>query len=371
MLSGSALVFVPILAPLSSDPAHAGDEWLRLDQEIEALAQASTQAPATPQVHGWITTQFAWSGDVDTSTAPGNQHLGGFDLDNARLIISGEAAPGIGYTISAEGGDPAVSDAAGTGLALLDAVASVQLHEDLTLTTGRFSVTVLWTAGVEERYLLFLGRSYLDEVWDGRDIGFELYYHPGRFHAWAGVQNGFDGAGDELALNLRANYHLLGNAQYVYEGAQELEADEEHLTLGMGWFDDTSLDDGSALVGELGFAKGRWSAIGEVSDFGDDVQPTPVVNTATGFVIPSGPSAAGSQTAWGATLGYLLVPEAWEIAARFQDLDDAANTTVASASVNRYLAGSAAKVTLEYDIQSSDDPTLDVNTIALGLMAGF
>ncbi len=356
---------------IPSDPAPVAEDWKRLDEEIEALAASAPQEPAGPQIHGWIQSRFAWSGDVDAGLAPGNQDLGGFNLDNARLIISGEAAPGIGYTISAEGGDPAVSDAAGTGLALLDAIVSVQIHDDLTLTTGRFSVTVLWNAGVEERYLLFLGRSYLDEVWDGRDIGFELYYHPGRFHAWAGVQNGFDGAGDELALNLRANYHLLGNAQYFYEGAMGLEADEEHLTLGVGWFDDTSLDEGSALAGELGFAKGRWSAIGEVSAFGDDLQPTPVVNTATGIVIPSGPPATGSQTAWGATLGYLLVPEAWEIAARFQDLDDAGNTTVASASVNRYLAGSAAKVTWEYDIQSSDDPTLDANTIAIGLTAGF
>lgn len=269
------------------------------------------------------------------------------------------------------GRSSAVSDATGSDVALLDAFAAVQLGDWASASIGRFGSTVLWNAGVEERRLLFLDRSFLDEVWDGRDVGVELSGAIEQFNWWAAAQNGADGPAEELGLSARASYHLLGESLCGREGVQGLEPDEQHFTVGVGWFDDTSLDEGTVVGADLIFAKGRWSGVAEIVDFEDDIRPSPSINASTGTLIPSGSAANGAQTPWSATVGYLIASDAWEIAARLQDLDDDAETSVFSAAITWYVDGYDAKWMVQVDSSESDDGALEVGAIALGLTVGF
>jgi hypothetical protein len=371
----AALPVAAFLLFTPSEPVSAASEWSSLDREIDALAAALEEPPSGPDFFGWIRSRWAMSEDVDASSAAGDQDLGGFNLDSVRLGLSGEIRPGYGYTLSFEAGDALVSDAGGAGgggtVSLFDAYASIKLGERAGLTVGRFSATVLWNTGVEERRLLFLDRSFLDESWDGRDVGFELTGSAGPFNAWAAIQNGANGAGQDVAFSARASVHLLGDSLYSREGALGLAPDEQHLTLGVGWFDDQALDDGDALGADLVFAKGRWSAVAEIVDHGRDIAPTPSLNPATGAVLPGSASATGAETPWSATVGYLLVPDKWELGLRWQQLDDDADTTAASAAINRYVAGHDAKWTLQLDTIDSDDPALEADTLAVGLTVGF
>ena len=351
----------------------ADDDWLALDRELERLASsdAPAQAPARMAVSGWIRTRYADSNEVDSDPgSPGTQELGGFNLDSAHIVLTASPAEGYGFTISLEGGDELVADSTSSDMGLVDAYASVRFNEWVSASIGRFSSTFLWNTCVEERCLLFLDRSFLDEHWDGRDVGIELSGAVRRFNWWAAFQNGADGAGHDSALSARASFHVLGEALLAQECCQALPSVDEHLTVGVCWFDDTELDEGSAVGADVLFLKDRWSVVAELVDFGEDLQPGLLLNPSTGALIPAGLSTVGADTPWGLTVGYLLVPDRWELGVRLQDLDDGADTVALGAAVHRYVAGHNAKWTAQVDTADSDDPALDAVTLAIGLTVG-
>lgn len=356
-------------APLLSH-ASPSTPWLALDQELDALATAVRPADAGPTLSGWIQTRFAWSNDVDASGAPGNQDLSGFQLDAARLALSWMASPDVSGTLSIEAGDSAISDASAPGVGLLDAYASVKLAEHSGISIGRLSQTVLWSSGIRENRRVFLDRSFLGETLDGRDIGFEVSGSFDRWNAWAAVQNGSDLTGDGYGLSARVSYKVLGTELPSCEGCCA-PVDGRRLTIGAAWFDDTGLDDGTAIAADAFFATERWSASAEWVDFGDDLRPVPLVNATTGAIVPSVAGPGGAQSAWNATVGCVLTPNAWEVAARWQDLDDQANTTIASAGVVHYAGGPDTRWIAQLEHADSDDGTLEHDAFALGLLVGF
>lgn len=339
-----------------------------LDLELHSLAADARPADSTSTLSRWMQSRFAYSGEVDTSGAPGDQDLAGFQIDSARLAWTWTPARDVSGTISVEAGDPAISDSSAPGVGLLDAYASVKLAQHVGVSIGRLSQTVLWSSSLDENRRILLDRSFLGEVLDGRDVGVELSASLGRWNAWIAVQNGSDLAGDGLGLSGRLSCSVLGAELPAREGGIAAP-DGEHLTVGLAWFDDTDLDDGTLLAADSFFTSGRWGASAEWVDFGDDVRPLPVVNASTGAVVPSVAGAAGAQSAWNATVGFVLEPDAWEIAARWQDLDDTAETTLGTLGVARH-AGSARWV-LQYTHAHSDDMSLDGGAFAVGIFVGF
>ncbi len=336
---------------------------------IPLASSIPSMPPDAPKVSGWLRARYANSSDVDVdSVAAGDQDLGGFNLDSARLVISGDAWEGFTYTISMEAGDSATSDATGDGIGLLDAYAGVKVGDFATASIGRFSSTVLWRTAV--RKLLFLDRSFLGETWDGRDVGVELTGRFGKLDWWTAAQNGADSTADDLALSACVAFHLLGDSLHLEEGVVEL-GDARHLIASACWYDDQSFSDGTAVGGSLHYAQGPFAATVELVDFDEDIRPGPTVNTATGAVIPGAYAATGVEMPWDATVSWLLVPERWELAARWQDLDDDGETTVASVAVNRYVAGHNVKWTLQVDTSDSDDAALEADVLSVGMTVGF
>lgn len=348
----------------SAPRVHAA--WEPVDEALATTVAAAQAQSNGFAIGGWLRTRYATSSDV---TSGGND-LGGFNLDNARLTFSGNAAEGFDVFVSLEAGDPAISDAASPGVGLLDAYTAVKLCDSAAVSVGRFSATFLWSSGIEDRRLVFLDRGFLGEATDGRDTGVEFSGAFDRFNWWVAAQNGSDAAGDELALSARASVHVLGDSLCGSEGACGL-GDAEHLTIGLAWFDDQNLDDGTAIGADVLFAKSGWSGIAELVDFQDDIRPDAAINTSSGIVVPSGAAVTGAETPWNVSVAYMFVPEQWEAAVRWQDLDDDADTTIVTAAVSRYSAGHNAKWTLQFDSASSDTATLDADTLAAGLTVGW
>lgn len=370
----SLLVATLLTHVTSATPRSSADEWTSLDQEIAALAdqpQAGQQPTQGIAVNGWIRTRYANSSDVDADpSAAGDQDLGGFNLDSVRLVIRGTAVEGYGFLISFDAGDEAVNDAASDGVGVVDAYATVRLCECATITMGRFCAMFLANTCVEERKLLFLDRSFLDEAWDWRDLGVQVSGSFQRFEYWAAIQNGMDGAADEYALTARASMHVIGHNLCTQEGCPMGVEPSKLLTVGVAWYDDQSMDEGAALGGDVLFAWDRFSAVAEIVDHEEEMRPGLALNPSTGVLIPMDFAATGPETPWGITLGYLLVPERWEVGLRWQDLDDEADTSSIGAAVNLYFAGHDAKWTAQFDSVDSDDSALDAETIAVGLTVG-
>ncbi len=351
-------------------PASAPREDSELATLDATLSTLTAHDETGPHLHGFIRSRFAWSDDVDTDPGADEKDLAGFSLDNVRVSISGDAGHGFSYLVSVEAGDQLELDTFdGTGVGLLDAYVDVAVCDTVSVRTGQFCAMFLPEGCMEERYQTFLDRSFLGEIWDNRDLGVQVNGNFDKFHAWLAAQNGFDGQGDDFALSARASFDVLGQANCMQQCSM-VNADATELSVGVAWFDDHSFEDGMMLGGDVWFHTGSWIAQAEIIDFDDDMQPGNAINPSTGTLIP-GAGASFSETAWNASLAYLFPNEQWEVAGRFQDLDDDADTTIVSACVNRYVQGNDIKWTLQVDSANSDDDASESDAIAVGLTVGF
>jgi hypothetical protein len=235
-------------------------------------------------------------------------------------------------------------------------------------TFGRFQSPLYWNGLVDPRHQLFVLRTASDEFWIGGrpaqlddNFGVMLNGAFDRLHWWLAVQNGVDGTGDEHALTARARFDVLGNGVGMIEGAYGAP-DEATLSVGAGWYDDGgALDgggnsaDGDCLAFDAQYANGRWAMNAEMLDYGQ--------NAVNVFDVPD-------STPWAVALSYMLQPDKWELAARYQDVDSPTNLADITVGVNYYVVGHDVKWQLNVVDTTSDNDIEETTSIALALTIG-
>jgi hypothetical protein len=349
----------------SGAPASAGSAEALDSLDLAGLFDSN----GGPQLGALLRTRGATTREFDADPASGEQDLAGFTLDVARVSLSGSVTDRYGYYFAVEAGESAQQDSPFAGPAgsasLLDAYATVKLCDWASLRAGQFCMRFLLSSCLDERDILFLDRSFIGESMDNRDRGLELSGTFGRFDWWASANDGFDGTQDEFAFAGRASCRLLGEKACCAEGA--LGVTDDSLTLGAGWFDDRSMDDGQVLGAELYAAHAGWSLAAEIADYGDDMQPMPQVSTTTGILLPGMGGMGGAETPWAVTLGYVIPQSSWQFAGRYQQLEDDAQTSIFSFVVNQHVGNGPMRWSAQYDHVTSDDSLLEVETFAIGL----
>ncbi len=354
-----------LLAPLASASALANGH------ELEALRAGSSDT-STVRLGGFLRTRYANSSDV----AVGGHDLGGFSLDFARLEIDGGVGP-FAVHVSLEGSsstpDTPVTYGSGGGhwgmfgdveqvgaVGVLDAHATVRVADHFHIRAGQFLVPFNANSAVRDDQQLFLNHTVNGEHWRFRDTGLELGGEYERFGWRVAVMNGFDGAGDELALFARVQADVLDAGAPSNEGALGA-GDGRHLRVGAGYYnDDGNNADDIAMGFDASYVQGALSAMFELVSY-DDGATSIFTDNQQGQT-----TVAGDRTAWTLQGGWLFDPK-WEAAARFEDLGDDGDTTVMSFAVNRYFEGHAAKVQIAYSSASSDVDALEADILAVGL----
>ena len=129
---------------------------------------------------------------------------------------------------------------------------------------------------------------------------------------------------------------------------------------GVGAADDQNLDDAAAFCVDGNFAMGALSAMFEFVDNGDDAAG---ITTPTTFVQGNSP--------WDVAFGYMISPDQWEAAVRYQDYDDDDNTTAVTAGLNWYQSGHAAKWQFNYSTIASDAAGNEIDVIQFGVTASI
>jgi len=356
----------------ASGAALAGNEtkeWLSLDREIASLAQGTAQAASSGvTVSGFIKTSFYDSGDIDTDPSPLNESdLSGFSLNNARVNISGSigrfgayiqldgasamsdesAHPGPG-NLGPSLGAPDQPFSTASDVIVLDAYASWSITDEIQLRMGNFRPPVLGSALLDENQLLFLNRTLNGDVWDFRDLGVQVNGNFDRLGWWAALQNGQDAQGDEFAYALRVAFNALGAAGSNVEGAYGA-GDDTNLSLAAAYADDGDIDEGTALALEGQFSVRNFAIAGEMVDYDEDL---------------------GDVSPWSLTASFLINTQ-WEIAARYEDVDDSDDTTLITLGLNWYLEGHNAKWQINYATADSDNSSFEVDLIGLGLVVSI
>jgi hypothetical protein len=328
------LVYSSLVLTLVSTPGFA-TEWANLDQEINNLNASLTAQNATgPKMGGWVRSRFVDNSDAD---------LQGFAFDAVRLEISGDAGSDYGYKVS--------FDLAEGTADLKDAYATFKLGDMATAKMGQFKTNFLRSSTVAQNRLVLLDRTVLgsNALWNERQLGLGIM---GNFETigWSlSAQNGTDGLGDDHKIAAKISADLMGGGIGKAEGAYGAN-DGTALSAGLAYLSDDGANAGvgeTAIGLEVGLTMSGFSLAGEMVDF-DEAGNTP----------------------WDITGSYLFTQN-WEAAVRYQDADDADNSTIMTLGVNYYISGHDIKWTAQYDTIDSDDASLEQDAISLGLGVSF
>ena len=131
------------------------------------------------------------------------------------------------------------------------------------------------------------------------------------------------------------------------------------------------VEDADGFLVEASLATGQFSAQASALSLGDAVS-TPNVDNENGNLY-----TLEADTTPFSIQGTFMLSEAgseygaWELGVRFQDLDDAAETTVIDFGANYYANGHDYKYIINYSSVSSDNAANEVDAITVGVNARF
>jgi hypothetical protein len=359
----------------ASTPSLAGEkDWLIHDRDMEALSNnLSQETGGGATISGFIRSSYATSSDI--TVAPSGNDLGGFSIDDARLIVTGsigsygvvlevdgstdtDLATGGPFGGLVGGGLGAYGSTGGVGaMGVLDAYAHFAITDQIKGQIGNFRPPFLASSLRNEDGMLFQDRTFLGQAFAFRDQGVQVSGAFDMLNFAVAVQNGADGAGDELVVAGRVSFTVMGNAPGKNEGALG-QGDETSLTVGVGYYNDGQLDDGTAIAVDAQFGMGALSAAFEFSDLDVDIAGL------------AGIYGAGEDASpYNFQVGYMVVPDEWEVAIRYEDFDTSTDTTAITAGVNWYHNRHAAKWHANYI--TIDDDVTDADVIQVGMTASF
>jgi len=341
--------------------AGNGEDWMTLDREIESLTSGMAQGGSGFSVDGWIKSSFASSNDVSfPSTGGGTNDLGGFSLDSLRLNLDGSMGD-FDVHVALEGSsDFGFGYFGGTGGAffsgVLDAYTTFSITDQVAAQVGFFRPPFLNDSLRDENEFLFIDRTLQGDTWAFRDHGVLFSFSFDQFSAWLGAQNGVDAQGDELALMARVEFNAMGAGASATEGAYGSNDDENSLNLGAAYYDDGDVTDGTAYSFDVDYSRGPLYAAGSLVNYDNGL----------GFFVPTG--FEGDNTPWDVTVSYMIAPDEWELAGRWEDFDDSNDSSMWTIGVNYYVEGHDMKWQLNYSSIDSDASANEIDVIAIAML---
>jgi len=345
-----ALTLPLVLALAPAALAGGGEDWLTLDRELASLeASLATQDAGGVKVGALLRTNYAWF--EESPVAPGT-HYSGFAFDNIRAFFEGQVGQVTGH----------LSFEAQSGTALvLDAYGRMPVTDDVRVTAGQYLPAVLRSALVDPQNQLFILRTTPGAFWHTRDQGVELAATLDRVLVRASFLNGVDGVGDDAAFVVRADWSAVSTVPWV-EGAYG-SGRQTALIVGASYYDDAgALEDGDVISVDALLTTDRFSLGGEFQSYGDDGGVDP------GSGVKNGIYGNLSDTSpWAASASFMVDPDKYELAVRYETLDDQYDASAVTVGLNAYLDGHDLMWQLNVSQVSSDRSDQDGGAVGIGL----
>lgn len=298
------------------------------------------------------------------------ENLSGFRFQDAQVWVTAKtgifdvrvmakSADSNAFPLIGPGPPPGPSDP--EALDVRDAWVRGDLGDGMHVYVGKYKCPLVASANVDYGSLMMIDRTRIGQLFsaDGAyQPGAAITYDNEQFHAKLAVQNGADGVMDAYGVVARAEYKIGGGAAHR-EGALNSPEDAS-ATIGLGYFNDGSQiggdDFGSAVALDCYATLNAFSLHAEILDM-DEQLAMKAVGNMTDDAMP-----------FAATLGY-LVQEDVELALRYQDLDNDADTTMITGGLNYYLSGHDAKV--QFNVSQFEQNDDDGMLFQIGLAVGF
>jgi len=331
----------------TTEPTEEVDEWTALDREIQALDNLDFYYEPTAEIWGYTRVSLFQRHETEAR---------GVNLDNVRFNLTGTVRD-YSYRIT--------TDLAPGRLDLQDAWLSVPVSDEIALTMGQFKIPLLRSGLVEARDLLLIARTRNGIFWSRRDRGVMANGHHGRFHWALAGQNGADGISDRWVMTASARVNVIGERELPWEGAYGAHS-LTRLTFGMGVSNDDASSNGTAAAVDAYLVHKRFSFQAEWLDYARD------------YTVIDPLEQYGSTSPWSVTASYMLQPDKYELAVRYDEFDDVheprdLRRRTLTVGINRYIEGHDLKWQLNYAAahKGGRDDGLHDHVAALGLTASF
>lgn len=346
------------LSATSLSAIASESDWSSLDQQIEALTTSlAVDNTGGPNFFGRIRTFYVTSSDVvgGVDSDGKDADLGGFVVTDARLGVKGTRGD-YEYKLQVDFADDPV---------LLDAYIDFPIGGQVKGRLGQFKAGLSRSALISSGNLVFVDRNAIGRLFGDRTEGGQLM---GEFDAldWnITIQNGGDGVGDNYLVVGKIGFDVLGQGKDMVEGAYG-GTEEPSATVAIAFYDDGATKDGNGTLLEFHGGTNVYSFGADILDIGDALYTGN--GSATDF---SGIALEANTTPFSVYGTYMLQPETWEVALRYQDFDNDASEDKVDIAVNNYIDGHNLKWTLQYSTTSSDVTDNEVSSIWLQLQVAF
>lgn len=379
------LVFSAAALTLTGTAVANDSDWAQLDQDIQALSASVQGLEAGNMTFGGrIRAIYANASDLD---------VGGFSVRNARIFSEGAVTDSVSYRVEVDFGSGPASGFSASGtddngdnvtvfgaspggqIGLLDAYLDIQVGTQMTARVGQFRGHVLRESLIESGRLFFVERSVVASAFSGRQAGVALLGEFDQFNWGVTVQNGADGVTDELFFAVRGDINLMDKGTQLVEGAYGVN-DQSEATIGASYFSDESVQDADGFAVDGSFATRQFSVRAALVSFGDGFSPAGADQEGSIFNQAIVGTSLADSTPF-SIMGTFMLSEgtadygAWEVGARFQDLDNADNTTIIDIGANYYVNGHDLKYIFSWTNVSSDTASAEFDLIQAGINARF
>ncbi len=330
---------------LSGFAVASETDYSSFDRDIEALVSGRLADNTGPNINGFVQVRYENSSDIMV----GANDLGGFTVPRARISVTGERQ-GYGYKVQ-------VDFASGT--ILKDAYIDIPIN-NISARAGQFRSAFSRNASGSSTRMFFIDRTEVGQLFDDRDVGVMFHGTFDQLAVFLSLMNGTDSTGDELATVIKVAFNFMGagigNIEGAFGGPDELSG-----TASVAMYDDGETTDGSSTLIEAHVANSQYSAGVELFD----------ADNAGATAAPGTSLAADDATAMAIYGTYMLTPDQWELGVRFQDMDDADDTSIMEIGVNRYLDGHNLKYSIGYRSISADTAANESDLIQVQLQVNF
>jgi len=319
----TALAIAAVGSATYADPGD--NDWLELDSEINGLA--SSLQPSQDGM-GWaalLRFAFVYTSD-DIGTGGGND-ISGFDFQDVDLAFWGNHGAFM-WRVSTDIDNNLSGAVNNANLNLEDAYVRWNCGGYFDATMGQFKPNLIRSANVDPGNLLFINRTVLGSAADFWETGISFGGSWEQLGWSVAVLNGVDGPERDHAYVVRLEW-MLGQGAGMYEGAMG-SSDMLNATVGLAWLHDDSFstgtagqaDDTEAYVLDFNGSISNFGFGAEIADLGDTfgaITDEDYNGIASPLILETGSSP------WALTGSYLINPE-WEVAVRYEDLDNAPDT---------------------------------------------
>lgn len=360
----------------SAAQAGTGDnEWAALDSEISGLASSLKPSQDSSGWSALLRAVYTYSKDDIATGGGANKDTSGFNFNDADIAIWGAQGP-YAWRVSADIDDNEAGQI-GARFELEDAWVRWTCADYFDAHFGNMKPRVSRSNSTDPEKLIFIDRSPLGSAFDGWDNGIAATGRQEQFFWGAWILNGSNGHESDHLSVLRGEFDL-GSGAGEYEGAMG-SSDTLNATVGLTFAN----DDATPTVGNnsdmnmwlLDFA-GKVSQFGfgvEIAKFNDDL----VAQTDEDFSNLATPlNIYGDSTPWSA-YGSFAINAEWEVAVRYDDLDNAKTAAGANAEDNtvlsvaaNYYRGTNAKWQAQYSKFNADSAFPDGSVLEFGFSIG-